>query len=125
MAAPNIVNVTTITGRTTGIAVSSAVTVLVANAAASSMCLKVNTVIFANVDGTNACDVTMAYNTSAGGAGSSFKMLNTVSVPADASLIAIDKNSQIYLEEGKSLIAYASTSNDIEAVISYEEIASG
>lgn len=125
MAAPNIVSVSTITGRTTGVAVSSANTVLLANAAASSMCLKVNTLIISNVDGTNSCDVSISYNTSSGGGGTSFRIGNTIAVPPDASLIVIDKNSQIYLEENKSLVAFASTSSDLEAVISYEEIASG
>lgn len=125
MATPNIVNVTTINGLTTYVAVSSAATVLVANSSGSNKVLKVNTVIISNVDGTNACDVTLSYNTSAGGAGTSFRIANTLTVPPDSAVVAIDKNTQIYLNEDKSLVAFASTSNDLEAVISYEDIASG
>jgi hypothetical protein len=125
MATPNIVGVTTINGLTTFVAVSSANTVLLANSSGSNLVFKINTIIVSNVDGTNACDLTLSYNTSAGGAGTSFRIANTISVPADASLVVLDKNSQIYLNEDKSIVCFASTSNDLEALISYEVIASG
>ena len=125
MATPNIVGVTTINGLTTFVAISSANTVILANAAASSSCIKINTIIVSNVDGANACDLTLSYNTSSGGAGTSFRIVNTLSVPADASAIVVDKNTQIYLNEDRSIVAFASTSNDLEALISYEVIASG
>jgi hypothetical protein len=43
-------------------------------------------------------------------------------VPADASLVVIDKTTSIYLEEDKSIGATASASNDLKVVCSYEEI---
>ena len=125
MATPNIVGVTTINGLTTFVAVSSANTVILANSSGSNLVYKINTIIVSNVDGTNACDLTLSYNTSAGGAGTSFRITNTLSVPPDASAIIVDKNTQIYLNEDKSIVAQASTSNDLEALISYEVIASG
>jgi hypothetical protein len=125
MATPNIVGVTTINGLTTFVAVSSGATVLLANSSGSNLVYKINTIIVSNVDGANACDLTLSYNTSAGGAGTSFRIANTISVPADASLVVLDKNSQIYLHEDKSIVCFASTSNDLEALISYEVIASG
>jgi hypothetical protein len=125
MATPNIVGVTTINGLTTFVAVSSGATVLLANSSGSNLVYKINTIIVSNVDGANACDLTLSYNTSAGGAGTSFRIANTISVPADASLVVLDKNSQIYLNEDKSIVCFASTSNDLEALISYEVIASG
>lgn len=125
MATPNIVGVTTINGLTTFVAVSSGGTVILANSSGSNLVYKINTIIVSNVDGTNACDLTLSYNTSAGGAGTSFRIANTLSVPPDASAIIVDKNTQIYLNEDKSIVAIASTSNDLEALISYEVIASG
>lgn len=125
MATPNIKNVSTINGLTTFMAVTSTPTVFLANAAASSLVYKVNTVIVSNVDGTNACDVTLSYNTSESGGGTSFRIVNTLSVPADASAIVVDKNTQIYLNEDRSLVISASTASDLEALISYEVIASG
>jgi hypothetical protein len=48
--------------------------------------------------------------------------VSTVSVPADASLVVIDKNTSIYLEEDRSLGATAGAANDLKVIVSYEEI---
>ena len=48
---------------------------------------------------------------------------STVSVPADASVLVVDRNSPIYLEEGDSVEAVASATGTIQIVGSYEEIA--
>ena len=51
MAAPNIVNVTTITGKTAGLAVTTSATDIVDNPASSGKVFKVNSLIISNVDG--------------------------------------------------------------------------
>jgi hypothetical protein len=123
MAAPNIVNVTTITGKTTYAALTTTLnTVLLANSAASGKVFKVNSIMVSNVDGTNAADVTIDINTSAAGSGTSYALANTIAVPADATLSVIDKTNSFYLEEDKSIIGGASANSDLEVVISYEEI---
>jgi hypothetical protein len=123
MAAPNIVNVTTIIGKTTYAALTTTLTtVLLANSAASGKVFKINSIMVANVDGTNAADVTVDINTAAAGSGTSYALASTISVPADATLNLIDKNSSFYLEEDKSIIGGASANSDLEVVISYEEI---
>ena len=123
MAAPNIVNVTTITGKTTYAALTTTLnTVLLANSAASGKVFKVNSIMVSNVDGSSAADVTIDINTSAGGSGTSYALASTIAVPADATLSVIDKTNSFYLEEDKSIIGGASAANDLEIVISYEEI---
>jgi len=123
MAAPNIVNVTTITGKTTYAALTTTLTtVLLANAASSGKVFKINSIMVANVDGTNAADVTVDINTAAGGGGTSYALANTIAVPADATLSVIDKTNSFYLEEDKSIIGGASANGDLDIVISYEEI---
>ncbi len=123
MAAPNIVNVSTITGKTDQIALSStAATVLVSNAASSGKVVKVNMIIVANVDGTNACDVTVDLHSAAAGGGTAFSIVSTASVAADSSLVALDKSTAMYLEEDMSLTVTAGTANDLEVIVSYEEI---
>ena len=123
MANPNIVNVTSILGETTYAALTTTLTtVLLANAAASGKVYKVNSIMVANVDGTNAADVTVDINTAAGGGGTSYALASTISVPADATLNLIDKNSSFYLMEDKSIIGGASAAGDLEIVISYEVI---
>ena len=123
MANPNIVSVNSIFGNTTGIALTTTLTtVLLANAAASGKVFKIESIMVANVDGTNAADVTVDWNTDAGGTGTSFALAATISVPADATLNLVDKNSSFYLMENQSIIGGASANSDLECIISYEEI---
>ena len=123
MAAPNIVNVTTIIGKTTYAALTTTLTtVLLANSAASGKVFKINSIMVSNVDGTNSADVTIDINTSAAGGGTSYALANTIAVPADATLSVIDKTNAFYLEEDKSILGGASANSDLEVVISYEEI---
>ena len=123
MAAPNIVDVTTITGKSATIALSTtSATTLVSNAASSGKVFKINMIQIANVDGANAADVTIDVHSAAAGGGTAYSLVATASVPADASLIALDKNTALYLEEDKSITATASAANDLEVIVSYEEI---
>ena len=123
MTAPNIVNVSTITGKTDQVALSTtSATVLLSNAASSGKVVKVNTILVANVDGTNACDVTVDLHSAAAGGGTAFSIVSTAAVPADASLVALDKSTAIYLEEDMSITVTAGTANDLEVLVSYEEI---
>jgi hypothetical protein len=124
MAAPNIVNVATITGVTTCLTLTgTAPTSFVSNAAASNKVFKINTLVVSNIDGTNAAEITVKWHqAAAAGAGTSVSLVNTVVVPADASLVVIGKDNPIYLEENRSLSAQASVANDLAVVCSYEEI---
>lgn len=116
MAAPNIVNVTTITGKTAVQAVGTSATAIVTNSAASGKVFKVNALYVANVDGALSADLTVDLYRSS----TAYRIAYTVSVPPDASLDVITK--PIYLEEGDSLRLTANAANDLEAVCSYEEI---
>lgn len=116
MAAPNIVNVTAIYGKTAVQAVTTSATAIVTNSAASGKVLKVNALYVSNVDGTNNADITVDIFRSS----VAYRITNTVVVPADASLDVISKS--IYLEEGDSLRLTANANSDLEAVCSYEEI---
>mgnify|MGYP003676638600 FL=1 len=123
MTAPNIVDVTTITGKSATISLSTTnATTLVSNAASSGKVFKINMIQVANVDGTNACDVTVDLHSAASGGGTAFSLVSTVSVPADSSLVALDKGTSVYLEEDRSITATASAANDLEVIVSYEEI---
>ena len=123
MAAPNIVNVSSILGKTAVVALSStSQTTLVSNAASSDDVLKINMIQVANVDGTNACDITIDVHSAASGGGTAYSLVSTVSVPADASLVVLDKNTAIYLEENTSITATAGTASDLEVIVSYEQI---
>jgi len=118
MAAPNIVNVATITGKTAGAALTTSSAYIVTNTAASNKVFKINSIYVSNVDGTNNADVTVAFynadNTT------SYELAHTVTVPADATLDILSKS--IYLEEGDKITALASATGDLEIVVSYEEL---
>ena len=116
MAAPNIVNVVTITGKTAVLAVTTSATAIVTNSAASGKVFKVNALYVSNIDGTNNADINVDIYRSS----TAYHIAKTVVVPADATLDVISKS--IYLEEGDSLRLTASANSDLEAVCSYEEI---
>ena len=122
MAAPNIVNVTSIIGITTAVGLgTTAVTTFLSNAAASGKVLKINTVVAAGI-GTGSGNITVKYHLAAAGAGTSIALANTITVPNGASLVIIGKDNPIYLEENRSLTAQSSVANNIAIVCSYEDI---
>lgn len=119
MANPNIVDVTGIYGKVVGLVVTTSAQAIVTNSASSNKVLKVNSLIISNVTGTSAADITAdVYKNQT----TSFKIAFTVSVPADATLVLISKDTSIYLEENDSIRLTASANSSLEAVCSYEEI---
>jgi len=123
MAAPNLVSPTTITGKTVTVDLSStSATSILSNAASSGKVLKVNSLYVSNVDGTSAAEITINYYSAAALGGTATQIASTVAVPADATLVVIDKDAYIYLEENTSLGATAGTSSDLKIVCSYEDI---
>ena len=131
MAAPNIASLTTITGKTTYLTpTGTSAVVLLPNAASSNKVFKINQIVAANVNGTNAVDCTVSIYTNGGvsqgsapSGGTAFPIASTISVPADASLIIVDKTTGIYLEENTSIVVTSGTANALTFTVSYEEMA--
>ena len=123
MANPNIVNVSAIYGNNSLTSLSTTnATSIVSNAASSGKVYKINSLIVANVDGTNNAEITINVYSAAALGGTAYALVSTVSVPADATLVVIDKNTSIYLKEDQSIGATAGTANDLVVVASWEEI---
>lgn len=123
MSAPNIVGVTTIIGITTMVSLTTtSSTIIVSNPASSNSVYKINTILAANIDGVNPVDLTVSITNQAAGAGTSFPIVNTVNIPADSTLVVLGKDSPIYLEENRSIVAIASSINDANIICSYEQI---
>lgn len=116
MAAPNLVNVSAIYGKTAVQAVGTSATAIVTNSAASGKVLKVNSLYISNVDGVNNADINVDVFRSS----TAYHIARTVSVPADSTLDVL--SNPVYLEEGDSLRLTASAAGDLEAVCSYEEL---
>ena len=123
MANPNIVNVAAIYGNTstTSLTTTSA-TSIVSNASASGKVYKINSIVVANIDGTNAADITINIYSAAALGGTATAIASTISVPADATLIVTDKTTSFYLLEDKSIGATAGTASDLVVTASWEEI---
>ena len=116
MATPNLINVDTITPSVAVGAVTTSRASIVEVTA--EYCAKVNSLIIANVDGTNAATVTVEVSTDNG---SNYTAIaNTISVPADASLIVIGKDNGFYLDETDILAVTASANSDLTYLVSYE-----
>lgn len=125
MANPNIVNVTVINGVTTYLTPgNTTANVLLSNAASSGLVFKINQIVCANVNGSSAVNATVAINSLAAGAGTNYPIISTISVPASASVIAVDKTTAAYLMENSSIVVTSGTASGITYTISYESIAS-
>jgi hypothetical protein len=118
MAQPNIVGVTTIRGNTAFQNVNTVSANVIANPASSNKVFKVNVLLISNIDGSNPADITASIFRG----GIEYKVAHTISVPADASLILISKDTSIYMEETDYMRLSASANNRLHAICSYEEI---
>ena len=132
MAAPNIVNVTTITGVTTfhaGIAVTTGgkgtlgITTVVSNAASSGKVLKINSLVAASIGSTTGVTLQYFNHVNHVSAASTVSIGMTMAVPTFSTLAIITKDNSVYLEENTSLGIFAQPlTGTIDVVCSYEEI---
>lgn len=131
MAAPNIASLTTITGKTTYLTPGgTSAVVLLRNAASSNTVLKINQIVAANTT-VSAANATVSVYTngavaqgSAPSGGTAFPVASAISVPANASLVVVDKTTAIYLEEGTSITIVSGVASALTFSISYEEFSS-
>jgi len=130
MANPNIAAASSILGTTTFLTPSgTSAVVLLPNAASSGQVFKINQIVAANVNGSAAVDTTVAIYSngavaqgSAPSGGTAYPIASTVSVPADASLVVVDKTTAVYLMEDSSIVVTSGTASGITYTISYEVI---
>ena len=128
MANPNIVNVTSIYGGNASWNLSNTLTATLLTVSADVL-VKVNSIICANVDGSNAATLNLYIDglTTSGITGvtgtsmaTAAYLAKTVNVPADDILVVIDK--PIYLMENDILKGGASAASDLDLFMSYEVI---
>ena len=119
MAAPNILAATSIYGKSVGATLTTTDTTDILTCGSGKV-LKVKTIIVSNIDGSNNASATVYFYDSS--ATDRYALASTINVPADASLVVLGDNSILYLEEGDQIEAGSSGSNDLDIVISYEEL---
>jgi hypothetical protein len=130
MANPNLLAATTATGTTTYYTpTGTTAVVLLPNAASSGQVFKINQIVATNVNGSSAVNATVSIYTngavaqgSAPSSGTAYPIASTISVPANAALIVVDKTTQVYLQEGTSITVTSGTASGITYSISYEVI---
>ena len=129
MANPNIVNVANIYGVNTSYTLtgSTAVSVLT-NAASSGKVYKIESLVVANTTST-AVNCTVSYYTksttvgSAPSGGTAYPICSTVSIPANSSLVVIEKTNGIYLTEDACISATSGNASGYLTInLSYEDI---
>lgn len=130
MAAPNIVSVANILGKSNVANVTTVTSNVISNVYGSNKVFKVNTIIISNVDGANNGVVTVGlYKGANSGSQRSadgtlhntvFSIANTITVPAKSSLDILAKN--LYLEEGDVITVKADANNRLHMITSFEEI---
>ena len=118
MTAPNIVNVSTITGKSAVANVITVATDIVTNANNSGQLHKIDSLVISNVNGSSTANISASLYRGS----TEYRLAYLISVPAQGSFVAISKDTMIYLEEGDSLRLTASANNFLNAVCSYEII---
>ena len=129
MANPNIVNVSSIVGGNAGWALTHTSLTATLLTVAADVIVKINSLIVTNIHGTNAATVSIEINgigtgavgvTLAANLSTQVRIASTMNVPADDSLVLIDK--PIYLMEADVLRGGASAASTLELFASYEVI---
>jgi hypothetical protein len=123
MAAPNILSVTSITGKSVSSRPANTATYsILSNASGSNRVYKINSIICSNQNGASTVTANVFYNTAANGAGANNALILFASVPALSTLVVSDKTTSFYLEENASITVSSGTSNGISFLVSYEDI---
>ena len=122
MANPNIVGVTSIYGNTSYLIPStSSVTTWTALTPASLTVNKVDSIVASNVTAV-AVPVTVSINSASGGGGTAYRIAYQINVPANASLIIVDKTTALYVGDAQSIVVTVGTGSAIEFTAAYEAI---
>jgi hypothetical protein len=122
MANPNIVAVTSIYGNTSYLIPSTtSATTWTDLTPASGTVNKIDNIVASNVTG-SAVAVTVSINSATGGGGTAYRIAYQISVPANASLIIVDKTTAIYVGESQSIVVTVGTGSALELTASYEAI---
>lgn len=122
MANPNIVGMTSMYGNTSYLIPSTtSATAWTALTPATGTVNKIDNIVASNVTA-SAVAVTVSINSATGGGGTAYRIAYQISVPANASLIIVDKTTAIYVGEGQSIVVTVGTGSAIELTASYEAI---
>lgn len=122
MANPNIVNVTSIYAYTSYlIPANTSATTWTALTPATNSVNKIDNIVASNVT-SSAATVTVSVNSATAGGGTAYRIAYQISVPANSSLIIVDKTTSFYVGESQSVVVTVGTGSAIELTAAYETI---
>jgi hypothetical protein len=115
MSNPNIVGLSTVTGQTNGLNLTTSSQNLVSNGTGTNQVYKVNNILACNKTDTDATvSVTVNIN------GSNSELVSELTIPARATIEIL--NSKLYIQENSSITALASANATVDIVASLEKI---
>jgi hypothetical protein len=117
MAAPNMVNVTTMTGTTAVLAATTVLSNVAVNSAASGNVFKVNSITLANYS-----NATVTSNVVVQRSSVNYYLAGNISIPANSTLVVTGKDTMFYMLEADQLMANVSANTSISVLASYEII---
>ena len=121
MANPNLLGISTVIGVTTHVGVTSSFTSVLANGVDSGHLYKIVSIIAANTSATNT-GLTVNLNDSAAGSGTSQAICHNVVVPAQATLVVLDKSTSYFVTENNSILTQANFAGNLDLSVVYEDI---
>jgi hypothetical protein len=116
VAAPNLGNATTVTGKTTPLAVTTTATAIAS--AASGQLAKVITLTVTNVNATTTADVTVDLYRST----TAYPHSKLITVPPKSTIVLVSKDAPVYLEENDAFRLTASVDSYLVGLASYEVV---
>jgi hypothetical protein len=123
MANPNLGSATNVYVNNASLSLTTTSAVqLVSNASASGKLFVLDSITVANVDPANAVTVTVTLYRTADNSGTAYELASTVSVPAAASLIVVDKLQGISLLEAQSIYVTAGVASKLKVNASWKEL---
>ena len=118
MAAPNLANVTTMTGTTAVLAATTVLANVMVNSAASGNVFKINTVTVANYTSGAITSNVVVQRSSV-----NYFLAGNISIPAFSTLVVSGKDTMFYMLEGDQLMTNVSANTSATVLSSYEVIA--
>ena len=126
MAAPNLFAATTATPHTVTLTPSDTSRNALVTAPSTGAAHKINEISVANIDGTNAVNATVELRLADG---TTYRAIaSTISVPANATLVVVDKTTMLYLldtsvtGEASTIYVTSGTASKLTFTCSYETI---
>lgn len=117
MATPNLVNIATLTPKNAMGTLSDTNRTTMVDVPAESA-VKIESIYLTNIDGSSAVDATVEISNDNGS--TYYKLISTLSVPADSTLAVID--TPIYLDETDIIAVTAGAADDLAYHVSYVEM---